>query len=233
MSKSDVLARLSKAIIDLDEDGVKRAAEVAIASGIDPLEAVKEGLAKGIQIMGEKFDKSEIYLPELMLASDALKAGMAVLLPKISAEKLSETRIGKAVIGTVSGDIHDIGKNLVATMLSVAGFEIYDLGCDVSVKSFIEKAEEIKADIIAMSCLTTPSMYFQRDVIKYLVDSGSRDKCYVVIGGGCITPGWTKKIKADGWGKFSEDAVEVCKMLMLERPSRPLDEPLIIGEQEA
>lgn len=231
MNRLEILNKLAKAVLESNEIGAKRAAEEAIAEGIDPLEAIQEGLAKGMSVIGEKFEKLEVFLPQVMLGAEAMKAAMDVLLPKIAPENLAKARLGKVVIGTVSGDIHDIGKNLVATLLSVAGFEVHDLGSDVPAKKFVEKAEEIEADIIALSCLLTPSMFFQKDVISYLNDMGVRDKYYIILGGGAITPEWVGEIRADGWGKYAEDAVKVCKLLITERPSR-LGEPLIIGEKE-
>jgi corrinoid protein of di/trimethylamine methyltransferase len=229
MTETKILDSLCKAVIDGDEVFAKKLAEESITKGIDPLLAIKEGLAKGIAVIGEKFSNFEVFLPEVMLAADAMKIAMDVLIPTISKERLDEARPGVVVIGTVYGDIHDIGKNLVAAMLSVAGFEVNDLGGDVPVKTFIEKAKELKADIIAMSCLLSPSMFYQKGVIKYLRDAGIRKDYYVIVGGGPITPEFAKEIGADGWGKYSDDGVEVCKRFMKESLPRPLKEPIIMG----
>ena len=225
-----ILEDLSNSVINGDEEAAKKAAMEALEAGLDPIKAINEGLSKGMEVVGDRFSRSEIYLPEVMIAADAIKASLAILKPKIMESRRSEVNRGKVVIGTVFGDIHDIGKNLVATMLSVSGFEVHDLGCDVAVQKFIEKAEEVNADIIAMSSLLTPSKIYQKDVIKYLEDKGTRGKYYIIVGGGPITPDWVKEIGADGWGKYSEDAVTLCKRLVEEKPSKPLAEPVLVGE---
>lgn len=227
LSIPEIFERLSKAIVDADEEDARKVAEEAIAAGIDPVRAIKEGLAKGIAVVGEKFRKSEIFLPHVMLASDAMKAAIAVLESRIGSKRMSEVRLGKVVIGTAFGDIHDIGKNLVATMLSVAGFEVHDLGCDVPVMKFIETAEEVKADIIAISCLLSPSMFSQKDVVNYLKDMGIRGKYYVIVGGGSITPEWAKQIGVDGYGRYADDGTEICIRLVTEKPIPPLKEPIV------
>jgi corrinoid protein of di/trimethylamine methyltransferase len=227
MSEKELLEKLANAVIDGDEKVAKKVAKKVNAANVDPVKAIQEGLAKGMSVVGEKFSKFEIFLPNVMLAADAMKAGLSILEPMIEEERKSEVTVGKVVIGTVFGDIHDIGKTLVATMLSVAGFEVHDLGCDVPSMKFIETAEEIEADIIAMSSLVTPSMFYQKDVINYLKDMQKRDRYYVIVGGGPITPAWAEEIVADGYGKYASDAVTIAKRLILEKPSGPLKEPII------
>lgn len=223
MEKNEILTKLAESVISGDEDAVKEAAENAVKAGIDPVLAITDGLAKGIAVVGEKFHKFEIFLPEVMLAADAMKAGVEVLKPHISAERAKEIIAGKVVIGTAFGDIHDIGKNLVAVMLEVNGFEVYDMGTDCPSTKFIEKAKEVGADIIAISSLMVTSMYYQKDTLQYLKDMNIKDNYWVMIGGGPVTPEWAVKIGADGYGRFSSDAVEVAKILMekgkeVERP---------------
>ena len=218
-----------KAVMDGSEDAARKAAEEALKANVEPLDAIKNGFAKGMEIIGKKFSTFEIFLPEVLLAADAVKAGIAVLTPHITAGKMKEILKGKVVIGTVWGDIHDIGKNIVATMLEVAGFAIHDLGGDVRVKDFVRKAEEVKADIIAMSCLLSPSMFYQKDVIDYLKAANTRDKYYIIIGGGPITPEWAVEIGADGWGKYADDGVVICKRFVEEAPQRPLPNPICVG----
>ncbi len=227
--KPEISEKLIKSVIDGNENAAREAAQEALKANVDPLDAIKNGFAKGMEIVGKKFSTFEIFLPEVLLAADAVKAGIAVLTPHLTAGKLSEIFKGKVVIGTVFGDIHDIGKNLVATMLEVAGFEIYDLGGDVKSSEFIRKAEEVKADIIAMSCLLSPSMFYQKDVVTYLNDSNARSKYYIIIGGGPTTPEWAKEIGTDGWGKYADDGVEVCKRFMTEHLPRPLKSPIFMG----
>lgn len=227
MSEIDILEKLSKAVIDGDEEAAKKFSKNAIEAGISPLKAIKEGLEKGILIIGERFHKFEAFLPEVILAADAMKAGVSILEPMIEAEKL-EYRLGKVVIGTVFGDIHDIGKNIVSTMLSVSGFEVHDLGVDVPAIKFVDKAIETEADIIAMSSLLTPSMHIQRDILAYMKDMEIREKCYAVVGGGSVTPSWAEQIGADGYAKEVDGAVKICKLFMSEKTPSPLRETIII-----
>jgi len=210
----ETLEKLAKAVMDGDEEAAKKAAQEALDAKLNPVEAIKSGFAKGMDVVGKKFHNFEVFLPEVILAADAMKAGIDVLRPHMSAEFLAEASKGKVVIGTVFGDIHDIGKNLVGVMLEAGGFEVHDLGTDCPSTKFVEKAKEIKADIIAMSSLMVTSMYYQKDVLDYLKDTGTRDKHWIMVGGGPVTPEWTKEIGADGYGKFSDDAVEVAKTLM-------------------
>ena len=224
----EIWERLAKAVMEGDEKEAKKAAQEAIKAGINPFDAIKNGLSRGMEIIGKKFSNFEVYLPEVMLAADAMKAGIEVLKPYISADELKESSRGKVVIGTVFGDIHDIGKNLVATMLEVAGYEVHDLGNDVPPKKFVDKMREVNADIIAMSCLLTPSMYYQKDVIELLRDAGLRDKVWVMVGGAPITPEWTMEIGADGWGRHADDAVVVANLLM--EKGKELTRPVVRGE---
>ncbi|MCL4459633.1 MAG: corrinoid protein [Chloroflexi bacterium] len=227
MDKQDILDRLTKAMVEGDEAEARRASEEAIVAGIDPLEAVKEGGAKGMQIIGERFQNGEAFLPELILAAEAMKASLAVLVPKISAERKGEVSLGRVVIGTVSGDLHDIGKNLVGAILSAHGFEVYDLGVDVPSRKFIEKAEEVKADFIGLSSLMSTSAYYQKDVIKYLVDMGLRQKYYVVVGGGPVTAEWATEIGADGYARSAAEAPPVFKRLVEGTVQPPLPRPIV------
>ena len=214
IGKKEILEKLAKTVMDGDEERAKKAAEEALKAKIDPVSAIKDGLTKGIKIVGEKFHNFEIFLPEVILAADAMKAAMAVLKPHIAAERANEVMRGKAVIGTVRGDIHDIGKNLVAAMLEVSGYEVHDMGTDCPSTKFIEKAKEVGADIIGMSSLMVTSMCYQKDVIDYLKDMNERNKYWIMVGGGPVTPQWTIEIGADGYGRFSDDAVEVANTLM-------------------
>ncbi len=223
MEKNEILSKLTEAVISGDENAVIETAENAVKAGIDPLLAITDGLAKGISVIGDKFRKYEIFLPEVMIAADAMKAGVNILKPHITAERVKEIVVGKAVIGTAFGDIHDIGKNLVSVMLSVNGFEVHDMGTDVASTKFIEKAKEVGADIIAISSLMATSMYYQKDTIQYLKDMNSNDTYWVIVGGGPVTSDWAVEIGADGYGRYSSDAVEVAKILMdkgkeVERP---------------
>ncbi len=225
---AEVLDRLCSAVLEGNEDLARSTAQEALDKGIDPLEAIQEGGAKGLDILGKRFQSGEAYLPELMLAAEAMKASLAVLMPKLSQDRSSDYVAGKVVIGTVWGDVHDIGKALVATMLTVSGFDVYDLGINVPSAKFIEKAKEVGANIIALSSLMTTSAYYHGDVINRLKETGDRDKFYVVVGGGPITADFAKEIGADGYAKFATGAAQLCKRLVKEAPKPPLTNTMIL-----
>lgn len=218
----EILDKLANAVINGNEEAAKKVAEEAITAGIDAVEAINEGLAKGMNVVGERFEKFEIFLPEILLAAEAMKAGVSILKTKLSVKDSAKITHGKVLIGTVKGDIHDIGKNIVIAMLSAAGYEVHDLGCDVDSLIFIDKAKELSADIIGLSSLISPSLYYQKEVITLLEDMGIRDDYHIMVGGGVVTPHWTEEIRADGYGRLSEHAVEVANMLMVENSNRKL-----------
>ena len=230
MSKEDILAKLEQAVIDGDEEAASQVAQEVLDAGIDPLEAIQKGAVKALDILGERYLRLEAFLPELTLAGDAMKAVMAILVPHIKEEQAAGVSRGKLVIGTIYGEVHSIGKNLVATMAAINGFDVYDLGCDVQVKDFIAKAEEVKADIIGLSSLMTTSAYYQEELINYLKDTGLREKYYVVVGGGPITPQWTAQIGADGYARAAPEAAQLFKSLVAEGVPPPLSQPVTIGE---
>jgi methylmalonyl-CoA mutase cobalamin-binding domain/chain len=218
--------RLAVAIVEGEKGEAVRVAQGALAAGLDALEVINRGVTRGTDRLGDLFQNFEIFLPELILGGDAAKAAMGVLVPHISISALS-ARPGKIVMGTVFGDIHDIGKNLCAAMLAATGFEVTDLGVNVAPKVFVKTAEEIGAKIIGLSALMSTSLYYQQDVINYLIDAGLREKYYVIVGGGPVTPDWVRKIGADGGGKQANNVVAVCKQLAFYEKRPPLSEPLI------
>ncbi|HDM92772.1 MAG TPA: cobalamin-binding protein [Candidatus Korarchaeota archaeon] len=209
-----ILKGLAQAVIDGDEDKAREFAKKAIEAGIEPLCAIKEGLMTGMKVVGDKFARLEIYLPEVLLAADAMKAALEILEPLVVKEEKEKITLGKVVIGTIQGDIHDIGKNIVAMLLKANGFEVYDLGRDVPVDEFINKAEEVGADIIAVSTLLSTSMPYMEDLIRLLKDRGLREKYKVMVGGGPVTREFAEEIGADGYGDNAEEAVEVAKKLL-------------------
>ena len=212
--ETQILERLANAVMNYNAEEAAVAAREAIEAGIDPMKAIHEGLGKGIKIIGDKFERSEVFLPHVVMAADAMMAGVKVLEPKISPEKMKSVNLGTIVIGTVKGDIHDIGKNIVAIMLRAAGFKVHDLGVDVPSRTFIEKAEQVKADIIAMSGLLTMSLPEMKDVIQELERKGLRQKYKVVVGGGPVTRQWAQEIGAEGYGVDAVEAVAVCKKIL-------------------
>jgi 5-methyltetrahydrofolate--homocysteine methyltransferase len=205
------LTSLQKAIIEHDEEASKRLTKQALDKGAKPSEIIEQELNPALDIVGEKFEKQEYFLPHLVLCGDAAKAVVDVLKAHAPGVKTTTATI---VIGTVQGDIHDIGKNLVSSFLSSSGFEVYDLGIDVPPLTFIEKAQEVKADIIGISALMNQSMPVQEEIITLLKDMGLREKFKVMIGGSPISVEYAEMIGADAWGNDPSEAVEQAKRLV-------------------
>lgn len=214
MSDAGMLKKLADAVLSFDEAVAKAVAREALAAGVDPLTALEKGLKVGIDIVGEKFSRDELYLPHLLMAADALNAAVDVLAASIPQEALERMRVGTVVIATVKDDIHDVGKNIVAALLAASGFEVHDLGKDVDVAVIVEKAVEVKADLIMASALMTTTMQRQREIIEELEYKGVRDQFAVMVGGGPTTSEWAVKIGADGFGKSAAEAVAVAKQLL-------------------
>lgn len=194
---------------------VKALVEEALEQGVDPKEILNEGLLAGMMIVGGKFKRNEVFVPEVLVAARAMTAGITVLEPKLV--EVGNEPVGKAVIGTVKGDLHDIGKNLVAMMLKGAGFEIIDAGTDVDAETFIAKAEEVNADVICMSALLTTTMPYMKDVVDALNEKGLRDKYVVMVGGAPVTEDFAMQIGADYYTADATTAAEVAKAAIAER----------------
>jgi corrinoid protein of di/trimethylamine methyltransferase len=188
---------------------VKTLVQQAIEEGLDPKAILNEGLLSGMMIIGEKFKNNEVFVPEVLVAARAMNAGLEILEPKLV--EVGNKPLGKAVIGTVKGDLHDIGKNLVAMMLKGAGFEIHDIGVDAEAESFIAKAEEIDADIICMSALLTTTMPNMKAVLDGLNEKGLRDKYIVMVGGAPVNQSFSDQIGADFYTPDAATAAEVAK----------------------
>lgn len=214
MPKEEIFEKLRYGLSNYDSEATKRAAQEAVEKGISPIEAI-DILTRTAREVGEKFARFEIYLPEVMLMADAFTVGLGILKEKIPKEKVP--KVGRVVIGTVKGDIHDIGKNIVATMLVAAGFDVFDIGKDVTIPMFAETAEKVKADIIAASALMTTSMTIQKDLIEYFRAVGIRDKYKIMVGGGPVTQKYAEEIGADGYAPDAIKAVEVAKNLLTAR----------------
>ena len=194
---------------------VKRLVEEALEQGMDAQKILNDGLLEGMMTVGAKFKRNEVFVPEVLVAARAMTAGIAILEPKLI--EVGNEPIGKAVIGTVKGDLHDIGKNLVAVMLKGAGFEIYDLGTDVTPDAFISKAEEVGADVIGMSALLTTTMAEMKATIDELKERGLRDKYIVMVGGAPVTETFAQQIGADYFTPDAGSAAEVAKKAVLDR----------------
>jgi len=191
---------------------VKELVQRAIDEGEDVEKVLNEGLVAGMSVVGAKFKANEFYVPEVLIAARAMKAGMGILRPILAEKNIKG--IGTIVLGTVRGDLHDIGKNLVAMMLEGAGFEIIDLGVDVSPEKFIETAKEKKADVVGLSALLTTTMPSMKDVVKAMGDSGLKDKVKVMIGGAPLTQSYADEIGADGYAPDAASAVDEVKQLL-------------------
>ncbi|MBZ5615942.1 MAG: corrinoid protein [Acidobacteriia bacterium] len=205
---------MRQSIIDGSPDTATELAQQALAEGIDPLEAVNQGFAAGITFAGDQFGCGEIFLPDLLASAEAMKAAMSVLEPEMMKHGSEREVLGKVVLGTAKGDIHDIGKNLVATILSASGFRIFDLGTSVTPEQFVAKAKEVDADIVGVSALLTTTMAGQKAVIEALDRNGLRPRTKAIIGGAAVTSKWAAEIGADGYSRNAIDAVELAKNLM-------------------
>jgi len=217
MDQKKIFENLSMAIIEGDEDKAKEYAKEVLISKMDPLKAVEQGLSKGMITLGERFEKGEVFLPDLLIAADAFNIAIGVLKPAMEAQKKQVAKLGIVLIGTVNGDVHGIGKNIVAIVLEAYGFEVVDIGVDNPSLKFIEAAEKVKADVIGLSSLMTTTMSAQKEVIDILKEMNLRKKYLVIIGGGPVTKEWADKIGADGYAESAFQAVEIVKKLMNQK----------------
>jgi len=210
-----ILDEIANIVVEGDREGVMAAVSNALKENVDPMDIIQKGLTPGIAIVGDKFEKMEMYLPEMLMSAEAMKAGVDIVKPLVKGGSIKQE--GVIVIGTVQGDVHDIGKNIVALYLNVSGFTVYDLGSEVSINTFVEKAEEKQADIIGISALLSTTMTYMPDVIKELERRGIRDKYIVLLGGGAVTKEWAAKAGADGSGTDFAEAATLAKQLMKTR----------------
>jgi len=212
----DLPAKLHKAVLDGDISAVEATTKDAVEAGYDPLK-VTEWLSSGIREVGDRYSRFEVFVPDLMMSAEAMKAGMRVLLPEIKKRGVKIEYKGRVILGTVAGDIHDIGKSLVAVMLESKGFEVVDLGADVPTKMLVEKVRELKPDILGLSALLTTTMLEQKAVIEALKKEGLRDRVKVMIGGALTNEEWAKEIGADAHGSDAKDAAEKAERLLSAR----------------
>ncbi|MDR0721878.1 MAG: corrinoid protein [Treponema sp.] len=204
--------QLSDAVVDMDEDAAVGYAKQAVTEKVDAYEAIDKGLAKGMERAGQLFEEEEYFVPELIICSDAMNAGIGVLKPHLKQDNTALRHRG--VIGVIEGDTHDIGKNLVKIMLDSSGFDLIDLGRDVSPQTFVDKAVETKAELILLSSLMTTTMDAMEEVIRILVKEGIRNTIKVAVGGGPISQAFADRIGADGYAKNATEAVRLCKRLV-------------------
>ncbi|MEM2957646.1 MAG: corrinoid protein [Candidatus Jordarchaeaceae archaeon] len=209
-SKEELLKKMADAVVNLNVEEAKRSAEEALKSGISPLEAINEGFSKGLRRVGELFENKEYFLADMIMAAEAFKAGMEVLKPYI---KKGGKKKGVIVIGTVKDDIHDLGKNIVTTLLSSEGYEVHDLGIDVPAEEFVKKAQEVKADIVGLSALLTTTMERIPEVIEALKEAGLV-KVKVIVGGRPVTPEFAEEVGADAYCEDAVKALDVVERIL-------------------
>jgi corrinoid protein of di/trimethylamine methyltransferase len=211
-----IYARMRASIEEYDDVASAAAAREAVAAGLDPVEALEKGFAGAIRELGEQFDRMEIFLPQLVMAADAMKAGVAVLEQALQDGGRKLEKKGVVVLGTVEGDIHDIGKTIVGAMLQANGYEVHDLGVDVPATRFIQSAHELDAHIIALSALLSTTMLYQRDVVELLLGKGLAGKYFVIVGGAPVTQQWADQIGANAYARHAGEAVTLLDSRRVE-----------------
>ena len=208
--EEELYIELEQAVIDGESEDAEAVAKKALEQGLDPLACINNGLTKGIQRVGELFSSGEYFLPELIMGADAMKVALDVLEPALLSDQHREV-VGRVVLGTVEGDLHEIGKTLVGTMLTANGFDVIDIGVDKSVDEFIAAVKENNADIVGASALLTTTMLQQKALIQALEEAGLKDQVKVMVGGAPVTDSYAKEIGADG---YAEDAISAVDMAM-------------------
>jgi corrinoid protein of di/trimethylamine methyltransferase len=213
MSK-ELFEKMAQSIVDGDADVAAQLAEQSVRAGVDPLEAIGQGFVVGVNQVGDAFANGDAFLPELVMAGEAMKAAVTALEPEMARRGTQRQMLGKVVLATVEGDIHEIGKSLVGTMLAASGFQVFDLGVDVATAQIVAKAREVGADIVALSALLTTTMVKQKEVVEVLSKEGLHGQVKVMVGGAPVTRDWVQKIGADGYSEDAIGAVNVAKHLV-------------------
>jgi trimethylamine corrinoid protein len=211
MSEKEIYERLKQSVIDMDADAAKAAANDAMAQKMDPLACIEKGLSEGMMVISDMFDNAQIYVPQIILSAEAFEGAVDILASHIEGGYVGK---GKVILHTVEGDIHDIGKNIVGILLQANGFEVIDLGRDVTVVDVVDKAIEKEVDVIAGSALMTTTMPAQREIMNELKDRGVKDKFKCLFGGAPTSQEWVDQIGADGWAENAAEAVDVVKELI-------------------
>ena len=208
-NENGILDKLQESIVELDIDEIVQLCQSALDAGISAYDAIVKGMAKGMEIVGQKYEDGEYYLAELIMAGETMKEGMTVLEPHLKGDEMLSA--GKCIIGTVKGDLHDIGKNVFVSLLKAENYDVIDLGTDITPEAFLEAYNEHKPDIIAMSALLTTTMDEMEKVLKVLVNAGVRDKVKVIIGGAPISDEYAEKIGADAAAKDAVDGIRIIR----------------------
>jgi corrinoid protein of di/trimethylamine methyltransferase len=211
------LSAMRQSIIDGAPDTASSLAQAAVASGIPPIDAINGGFVPGMHDVGEQFARGQMYLPDMMASAEAMRAAMAVLDPELKKLGTERPMAGVVLLGTTKGDIHEIGKILVGTMLTAHGFQVHDLGVDVAGEKFAAKARELKADIVGVSALLTTTMRNQKSVVEALEKEGLRSQVRIMVGGAPVTRRWAEEIGADGYAKDAMSAVALAQELMQQK----------------
>ena len=210
----DIFRQLIEAVQAGDPDLASSAAKKTLAAGVSPDEAIEQGLAKGVRIVGDKFEKGEAFITDLAMAAEAMKSALKILQPELERQKSKSKTLGTIVLGTVEGDIHDIGKNLVGTMLTASGFDVIDLGSDIAANKFVDAARKEGAQVIGASALLTTTRSKQKEIIDALQRLGLRGEFRVIVGGAPVSQHWAGTIGADGYGASAVEAVRVVKAML-------------------
>ena len=210
---TELLAQITSSLVDGDPGATVAITKQAIAAGLEPLTIIEGGLVPGMRIVGDKYASGEYFLPNLIVSASGMKQAMALLAPELKARRQELKSAGTVVIGTVRGDIHEIGKSLVATMLAANGFDVHDLGVDVPVDAFVSRVRDAGANLVGLSALLTTTMHGQRDVIDALAAAGLRQQVKVMVGGAPVTKKWADDIGADGWAQDVVAAVDLASRL--------------------
>ena len=213
MEMKEWLEKAAQSILDQDEEAAREIAKKSLEDGMDPVEMISNGFAAGIRKMGDLFDRGEVFLPGLIIASDAMMAAVKILEEALPEDKRQE-KLGIIVIGTVEGDIHDIGKGIMVTMLRVHGYEVHDLGRDVPIEDFVKKAQEVNADVIGSSAMMTTTQIGQKKLEEALKNAGMRDKVKTMVGGAVATDHWAKRIGADFFGETPSDTIDKLRRIL-------------------
>lgn len=213
-TKEEILQRAAESIVSCNQEEAEQVAHEALALGLNPIQVIDEGFSAGMAKAGDLFERGDIFLPDLIVASEAMVVGIKILESALPQDNKSNKQ-GVVVLGTIEGDVHDIGKGIVATMLRVYGFEVHDLGRDVPISKFVEKAKEVKADIVGSSALMTTTMQGQKELEKALAAAGLREKVKTVVGGAVVTQRWASKIGADAYAESATEAVVKLKELVM------------------